>query len=119
MAQNKPLGEPQLAYRLPEAGGDLPHRLAHRVEKGVVGVLHQMRAVGNLIGVWQGLCGRLGNPRPRSRATISIWGCWSSPALAVAGSRSAKCGRLSAFKIANERAISMIAARRIMHCFHF
>jgi hypothetical protein len=60
VAQNKPLGEPQLAYRLPEAGGDLPHRLAHRVEKGVVGVLHQMRAVGNLIGVWQGLCGRLG-----------------------------------------------------------
>ncbi|RWY90449.1 hypothetical protein EHI44_02625 [Rhizobium leguminosarum] len=34
MAQNKPLGELKLAYRLPEAGGDLPHRFAHRVEKG-------------------------------------------------------------------------------------
>lgn len=66
---------------------DLPHRLAHSVEKGVASVLHQMPAVGDLIGMWQGLCGGL-------RISAAAVSCDDldlgllDQALAVAGSRS-------------------------------
>ena len=90
---------------------DLPHRFAHGIEKGMAGVFHEMPAVGDLIGMWQGLCGGqrisaptvscddfdlrlLDQPRLSSRR-LPIW---------------QQCDCLSPLKIANDRAISMIAA---------
>lgn len=45
-----------------DCNADLPHRLANGVKKGVAGVFHQMPAVGDLFGVWQGLCSSMPIP---------------------------------------------------------
>ncbi len=45
-----------------DCNADLPHRLANGVKKGVAGVFHQMPAVGDLIGMRQGLCSGLRIP---------------------------------------------------------
>ena len=45
-----------------DRNADLPHRLANGVKKGVAGVFHQMPAVGDLFGVWQGLCSSMPIP---------------------------------------------------------
>src|SRR5690606_16998898 len=90
---------------------DLPHRFANSVEKGVTGVFHQMPTVGHLVGVWQGSCDGL----RISATTVSCddldLGLLDQPGL---GGRpfpvGQQCDCPSAFKIANDGAVSMIAS---------
>lgn len=90
---------------------DLPHRFTNSVEKSVAGVFHQMPTVGDLICVWESSCDGL----RISTATVSCddldLGLLDQPGL---GGRlfpvGQQCDCPSAFKIANDGAVSMIAS---------
>src|SRR4051794_11388425 len=76
-------------------------------------VLHQIPAVGDLIGMWQGLCGGLRISATAVSGHDLDLGLLDQPGL---GSRRFSVGqqgdRLSPFKVADDRAISMIATPR-------
>src|SRR5690606_8390146 len=86
-------------------------RFTNSIQKGVTGIFHQMPTVGNLSCVWQGSCDGL----RISTTTVSCddldLGLLDQPCL---GGRlfpvGQQCDCPSAFKIANDGAVSMIAS---------
>jgi len=92
---------------------DLPHRLANGVKKGVASVFHEMPAVGDLFGVWQGLCSGLRIPAAAISCHDFDLRLLYQPCV---GSRRFSVGqqgdRLAPLKVADDRAISVIATPR-------
>ena len=96
-----------------DCNADLPHRLANGVKKGVAGVFHQMPAVGDLFGVWQGLCSGLRIPAAAISGDDFDLRRLDQPSLCGRGfSVGQQRDRLSPLQIANDSAISVIATPR-------
>ncbi len=91
---------------------DLAHRLAHRIEEGMAGILHEMPAVSNLIGMRQAQADRLAIAAAAvTRDNLDLRLCRQP--------RSGRCrfavrqqrNRPSPLQIAHDGAVAMIAAK--------